>query len=203
MSNDATQNLVDEARRLSRTRGAMLEPVSTRNLLAALADALEAAQRGGVRVTDDATQKLVDEARRWAGGSTTSPVGASLVQDLADALEAARPRPSRESAHVSIQESWDNYIAQFPGVLFSADDHSLYDAGYRAALEAAQRLPVSPEVREALDELIADVLIAERDEWPRDPGDAPSEVLAGAVTDALLARLSFPTLDTDNMRAEK
>lgn len=84
-----------------------------------------------------------------------------------------------------------------------ADDLSRIIGGLADALEAAQRPPVSPEQKEALDELIADVLIAERDEWPRDPGDAPSEVLAGAVTDALLARFSLPELDTDNLRAEK
>lgn len=74
-----------------------------------------------------------------------------------------------------------------------AREHIETKWGPLVPLEAAQRPPVSPEQREALDELIADVLIAERDEWPRDPGDAPSEVLAGAVTDALLARFSFPS----------
>lgn len=130
---------------------------------------------------DDATQKLVDRVRAYL-----------------DAREAVVPEIGGERFDI-IHDI--DLGSRGHSRLRASDVRSLADA-----LEAAQRPPVSPEVREELDELIADVLIAERDEWPRDPGDAPSEVLAGAVTDAILARFSFPSQqhvgDWDADRAE-
>lgn len=145
---------------------------------------------------DDATQKLVDDARKAQRAvylATEKDVAddlARIIGGLADAFEAAqRPpvSPEQREALIDLLTPFGRPLVEWPDRL--AD----------AILARFSLPPVSPEQREALDELIADVLIAERDEWPRDPGDAPSEVLAGAVTDALLARFSLPVLDVEEV----
>lgn len=104
---DATQDLVDEARRLSRTRGAMLEPVSTRSLLAALADALEAAQRPPISPeVREEIRAVVGEQLMKAGldlngppysddGETQWPVALQLRDCLTSALLARFSVPSQ------------------------------------------------------------------------------------------------------------
>jgi hypothetical protein len=62
-----------------------------------------------------------------------------------------------------------------------------------AALEAAQRPPVSPEVREELVDLANDVIAEERDKWPSHLAIVKSEVVAGFVVNAILARFSLPS----------
>lgn len=57
----------------------------------------------------------------------------------------------------------------------------------RAALEAAQRPPVSPEQREALADVVSSAMIRAKTDTPY------------GVTDAILARFSFPTLDVERL----
>lgn len=156
---------------------------------------------------DDATQKLVDGLRLDARDYGRKMRGEVPPEELvswdqsnvrawgaADALEAAQRPPVSDAGEADlidvIESAWTDDDPEFSAVIAKA---------ILARFTLPERPPVSPEQREALDELIADVLIAERDEWPRDPGDAPSEVLAGAVTDALLARFSLPVLDVEKV----
>lgn len=166
---------------------------------------------------DDATQKLVDEARLTLPGDARMEAyyfgfertGVAAVDAILSAVAVAG-KGSHHTEGWSCESEYGYYsdragLPANPGgsavslIQAAASEAAGLVRSLADALEAAQRPPVSPEQREALDELIADVLIAERDEWPRDPGDAPSEVLAGAVTDAILARFSLPVLDVEKV----
>lgn len=159
-------------------------------------------------MSNDATQKLVDELREALAAERAAAYAQLDSEDFEECIEAT------DSALAALE------AAQRPPVSAEVRDELAFTIAehrrgvgarpHRLEAELADTLlarfslpPVSPEQRNALDVLIADVLIAERDEWPRDPGDAPSEVLAGAVTDAILARFTIPVLDTDSLRAEK
>lgn len=81
---------------------------------------------------DDATQKLVDEANLYV-----ERYGLTATSDLVDRLRAALEAAQRES--FGLREKLEISMAV-----------GAKDAAERDVLEAAQRLPVSPEVREAL-----------------------------------------------------
>lgn len=96
----------------------------------------------------------------------------SLIEGLIAALEAA-------------YDQMESFVEA--GLLSRINGQYEPSASMIAALEAAQRPPVSPEVREALSALAKDVFYATRDEG------GTMHQAADRLADALLARFSVPS----------
>jgi hypothetical protein len=174
---------------------------------------------------DDATQKLVDGLRLDARDYGRKMRGEVPPEELiswdqshvraweaADALEAAQ-RPPVSPVLDAINDAREAVArGERPSIIIDTDDYpaperppegeAFAEAWFRAGWEAAQRPPVSPEVREALVDTLTSPVRAPgsvaasrvfRAETPEDLEDAT------ALADAIVARFWLPVLDVEKV----
>lgn len=136
---------------------------------------------------DDATQKLVDEARGLV--NCRAPMGGnsedSLIEALADALEAAQRPPVSPEAQATLIR-----VLLAEGVGTDMGDRIRIADGIIARLTVPLP-PVGPEQQEALIDLIED--------WGIDNELDAGGMMRADLADALLARFTFPSLDPEKV----